>query len=492
MVHKQSKTYIFNILCVGFSGLLLVGCGGGTDESLGSANASSKMLASTTVASDTNTPRAYYIDPSAALNGDGTQAKPFNSWTSVSLQPGNTYLQKRETTYNAVLRISAQGTPSSPIIIDAYGTGTLPTIRNVVLFDNASNVFFQNFSIANAPTFHSVIVRNKSHHITLKNTKISYAAAAGLAVNSDAGCNNIFESNTITNSASNGISIDKSACTLGTETVISKNIISDSGTHGIELNGNYYIVDRNVIHDSGMVSGGSSGIHSYGGGVDNTAPDGMGNFNIIRNNVVYHNHEPIYYDGNGIQLDQYTHSNEVYKNLVFGNDGQGIIAFDSQYNRINDNVIFSNVVNTNGKHADPIGNLANSTSTFNAKNESGSANNSFFRNVIIASQPKSAALDIDSITLSKPSAYGGNFVITTGQAHYYHSSGHVGENQTIWNTHNAGNGDDVFGSIPITNITSTSPPMDFVIPASDALSFTINGVKKTLYGWRVDEGLYVR
>lgn len=41
----------------------------------------------------------FYIDPSAPGTGDGLLANPFRSWTSVSWAPGNTYLQKRGTTY---------------------------------------------------------------------------------------------------------------------------------------------------------------------------------------------------------------------------------------------------------------------------------------------------------------------------------------------------------------------------------------------------------
>jgi parallel beta-helix repeat protein len=64
----------------------------------------------------------YYIDPSApgAGPGAGTLASPFKSWTSVTWAPGNTYLQKRGSTYQGVFRLSAGGTASQRITVGAY------------------------------------------------------------------------------------------------------------------------------------------------------------------------------------------------------------------------------------------------------------------------------------------------------------------------------------------------------------------------------------
>jgi hypothetical protein len=103
----------------------------------------------------------FYIDPSAASNGSGTQARPFNSWNSVSIQRGNTYLQKAGTTYPGVLAfMSLQGTASLPVIIDSYGTGAPPTVTNVVLFDNSSYITFQDFTVTHVTTYPSLIIRN--------------------------------------------------------------------------------------------------------------------------------------------------------------------------------------------------------------------------------------------------------------------------------------------------------------------------------------------
>jgi parallel beta-helix repeat protein len=337
----------------------------------------------------------FYIDPSAASNGSGTQARPFNSWNSVSIQRGNTYLQKAGTIYTGLMAfISVQGTASLPVIIDSYGTGAPPTVTNVVLFDNSSYITFQDFTVTRVAPYPSLIIRNGSTHITVHNNSITNAAASGIFVGG--GCNNVIENNTIHDVAADGIVVNQVVCTNVNQTLIYKNTIYNTGMHGIELDGNFFIVDYNVIHDSGMTTGGASGIHLYGGGFQGAPPDGMGNNNLVLNNVVYHAHEPLYHDGNGIQSDQYTHNNQIYNNLFFGNDGMGIILYDSQNNQVYDNTLFKNVVNTLGKYFNPRGNITDNTSAVHAHTSYASTNNNFTNNVIIASLTMSDGFDIDS------------------------------------------------------------------------------------------------
>lgn len=67
-----------------------------------------------------STMATYYIDPSVPGPGNGTLASPFSAWTSVTWAPGNTYLQKRGTTYRGVFQLSASGTASRRITVGAY------------------------------------------------------------------------------------------------------------------------------------------------------------------------------------------------------------------------------------------------------------------------------------------------------------------------------------------------------------------------------------
>ncbi|MGH6835557.1 MAG: right-handed parallel beta-helix repeat-containing protein [Methylocella sp.] len=436
----------------------------------------------------------YYIDPSAASNGNGTQARPFNSWSWVAFQPGNTYLQRAGTTYPGLLQLSSvHGTASLPITIDSYGTGAAPIITNVVLFDNSSYITFQNFIVTNVPTYHSVIIRNGSTYITVHNNSITNAAASGIFLG-PGGCNNVISNNSIHLVASDGIDVNQAVCTNGHQTLIYGNTIHNIGVHGIELDGNFFIIDHNIIHDTGRTTGGASGIHIYGGGFRGAPPDGLGSDNVVSNNVIYNAHEPLYHDGNGVQCDKYTHNNNIYNNLIFRNDGMGVDLYDSHNNQVYSNTLFTNVVNTLGKYFDPRGNLTNSTSVAHTHTANASINNNFSNNVIISSLPNSDAFDVGSNSIvSGSNNFGGNMALSIGGSHYYHYAGIDGDNQGVWNnTYFPGGGNDTFGTIPVSDIAKATVPMDFIIPSSVALTLALGGKTVTLYGWRADTGLYGR
>lgn len=65
----------------------------------------------------------YYIDPTnTASNQNGSISNPYNSWTKVSFANGNTYLQKKGTTYTTTGSITING--KSNITIGSYGSGS--------------------------------------------------------------------------------------------------------------------------------------------------------------------------------------------------------------------------------------------------------------------------------------------------------------------------------------------------------------------------------
>lgn len=69
-----------------------------------------------------------YVDPSLNANGLGTFDLPYNSWNSVNWTPGNTYLQKRGTTYRTTIKVDETGLNNAWITIGAYGEGEKPLI----------------------------------------------------------------------------------------------------------------------------------------------------------------------------------------------------------------------------------------------------------------------------------------------------------------------------------------------------------------------------
>lgn len=77
-------------------------------------------------------PTHAYVDCSAAADGKGTEASPYNSLSDVNrlaLMAGDSIDFKRGATCQGTLSPSGSGDPSQPVRIGAYGTGTaLPAI----------------------------------------------------------------------------------------------------------------------------------------------------------------------------------------------------------------------------------------------------------------------------------------------------------------------------------------------------------------------------
>ena len=73
--------------------------------------------------------KTVYIDPSSTKKKElGTIEFPFKSWSSVTWESGNKYLQKRGTIFYGTIKIGASGTPDHPIELGAYGKGPNPII----------------------------------------------------------------------------------------------------------------------------------------------------------------------------------------------------------------------------------------------------------------------------------------------------------------------------------------------------------------------------
>ena len=106
-------------------------------------------------------PASYYVDCSAATNGNGTQVSPWNTLATVNARtflPGDSLLFKRGTTCTGFFYFSSAGTSSSRITIGAYGTGALPVIdgnfsQAAVELMNPSYVTMQDLEVINGRTW---------------------------------------------------------------------------------------------------------------------------------------------------------------------------------------------------------------------------------------------------------------------------------------------------------------------------------------------------
>jgi hypothetical protein len=117
---NQSRRVEMHLFVLGFLLICPLSCGGGNQSNVSPPQQGPPPAAVTS-----------YVDCSAATNGSGTQSSPWNALASVNattFNPGDQILFNRGTTCSGMLAPQGSGTSSSPIVIDAYGTGPQPII----------------------------------------------------------------------------------------------------------------------------------------------------------------------------------------------------------------------------------------------------------------------------------------------------------------------------------------------------------------------------
>ncbi|MBN2190785.1 MAG: right-handed parallel beta-helix repeat-containing protein, partial [Candidatus Aureabacteria bacterium] len=262
----------------------------------------------------------------------------------ADILPGDTVLLYDDYgPYGEPFIILGKGTPENPITIKA-AEGEKPVIKSSVVFSGAENVVFENITISNHFE-RGIIIREKSNNITIKNCVVKNNGL-GIWIGGHAGSNNKIINNEVFSNETHGIAIDVVNCKKGSETLIAGNRVYNNGHHGMEINGSYYIVEKNEVFNNGLKHLGCTGIHTYA----RDAKQDAGDHNTIRYNVCYRNRDTKKFDGNGIQLDQWCDYNEVYYNICYENDGAGISIFDSSNNAVYNNTFFNNALDSGKSH----------------------------------------------------------------------------------------------------------------------------------------------
>ncbi len=334
--------------------------------------------------------KAYFVD---ATNGNdanpGTEASPWQTINKINnavFEPGDHIKFKKGEVWSEFLYFdqSKNGTSKAPITLESYGTGTKPKIAHIdqgAIFTGSSNIVMKDFSITsdigimikddsgNNPSEGINIVENSINDTNNNGTK-----AVGIYLSDGAnnchidnneiqnhqvgiwggidnnnyqlGCNNVFSKNDIHDNVQNGIAFDKSDCSIGEETIIADNSVYNNGYHGIELSARYYIIENNIFYNNGVDGiGGASGIHAYSRASDEPmSEDRGGDHNIIRYNTINGTKDDTgtRTDGNGIQMDMWCDSNLIYNNVIYNNDGAGIILYGASGNEVYNNTMYGN------------------------------------------------------------------------------------------------------------------------------------------------------
>jgi parallel beta-helix repeat protein len=197
----------------------------------------------------------YYIDPSVPGPGNGTLASPFRSWTSVTWAPGNTYLQKRGTTYSGVFQLSASGTAALRITIGAYyrsnGSDDTSRPKPVIILPGAPTAPANGGSIAvHNQERDFVTYRN----LDIRNTALPEASDVAIIW---LGNNCVFENNNVTSNCAGVYIFGKNHVTVSGCVL---DVISNSpayGNQGILVAANANIDDIRLLNNT---------IRHHGGG----------------------------------------------------------------------------------------------------------------------------------------------------------------------------------------------------------------------------------
>jgi hypothetical protein len=226
----------------------------------------------------------FYVNCSAATNGNGTQSSPWNALSSVNaatFNPGDKILFGRGTTCNGSLAPLGSGTSSSPIVIDAWGAGPQPIIDGGTNLAAVQLIGQQGWEINNLE-----VVGGNNYGVniagTAPNTAYTYFRLTNLNVHG--------------------------AHYVSTTAHDSGEIFITIGNAGESIND--VLIDGVTVHDSTV----SDGIYVDAGSFGSSSPPVLGNNNTIQNSTVYN----VY----GLGMTLFVVTNGLMQNNVVHNTGQ--------------------------------------------------------------------------------------------------------------------------------------------------------------------------
>jgi Ca2+-binding RTX toxin-like protein len=264
-----------------------------------------------------------------------------------------------------------------------------------------------------------------------------------------------------------------------------------NASHGIELQGSYYVVEDNEVAYNGFGDIGTSGIHVF----SSSPAEDAGDHNVIRNNVTYRAYQLLNPqgvpgpDGNGIELDNWCTDNDVYGNVSFQNGGTGMVAFRAARARIFGNVLFDNMKSP--AHA----NFARPTELFVgslSQNPEDQVSGYVVKGNVVVSGGEfsgSSHANITSIFVDAPTIFesrwigqnrylnaaGGDFFLWGWDDSALWGGGEFGASIARWNELKQNGDPDVYGGVALaygSGTVSGSPAIDLMVGSTgqDALS----------------------
>lgn len=337
--------------------------------------------------------------------------------------------------YADPLIITSQGNAGQPIVVRGEGN---VVINNSVVMEGAAHVVVRGLAIRNAR--HSgFILRRGANYVTIRDSSVANSGLGIWIGDGSLGRHQLLN-NDLWENRTHGIAIDVINLEAGEETLISGNTISRNVMHGIEINGNRYIVERNVVRDNGTGLSGTSGIHVFA----KSPKQGTGLYNVIRYNITSGQKETTGQDGNGIQLDQWCDYNQVYFNISMDNDGAGIVLFDAANNLVANNTLVGNMIDRGKRHAYKADLVIASDYTKNVDHAYG---NTIVNNLVYTTRLGVRPVYVDRFGASRMKMFGNNILFresSSGPLFFW--AGTSGSDIEAWNKLKPGPPD--FGADP--------------------------------------------
>ena len=302
------------------------------------------------------------------------------------------------------------------------------------------------------------IIGGVGNHTTIQNSIASWGAGNGIGIYDNYGGSNLFDSNTIHDVEADGISAEPhKGSGLGTETIIRNNTIYNAYKFGIWLHANYYIVENNIVYDSGHNDKPGEefvGIIIY----SSSAGDNAGHNNIVKYNLV-HGIRSGGNEGTGIETDRWTAGNVIYYNLAYNNDASGFTIYGAPNNTFYNNVAFDNNKNSSGelvtKGEFRIGGTpTEKSSNVNVKN-----------NIGYATQPNTYAIHVDQYSYNQSLNITNNDWFAVA-ANWYYLNTTAGNNLSMWNEY-SDVGTDIFSDPLFVNATAHNFSLQASSPCID-------------------------
>lgn len=397
--------------------LLLVACGGGGSAGVSAASVSTDSANAATTGSAATSPGSGTPSSTvstAAATGTGSAAatgstvyvggSSANGGTHVAqlvevpwstLPPGSQVIVAPGT-YRGPVTITANGSTAAPIVVQAADPAHMPVVTDSIDLQGSSFIQIGGL-LVQSPNYGGFVIRLGSHDLKIEGNTIENAPT-GFNITTGAGLGLVISNNLIENSATNGISVGTNGSAENMNLIVG-NTIRNSGHHGIELQGSYWLVQRNDVSSSGQSISGASGIHVYSA----SSTEDSGDNNMVRYNMSHGNADTSTSDGNGIQVDAWCDNNTVAFNLVWANDGPGINVFEAIGTKVYGNTAMGNSLDPGGTH----GNLSEIVVGASAAIDR-TANNKVFNNIGYATRSNVPAIYVDGRAFANPNTIGPN------------------------------------------------------------------------------------